>query len=50
MFLKCHQILHPMVEFGVMVGMEIDEDSNLNIFEMFVQTNEPTNELVNKYL
>ncbi len=26
MFLKCHQILHPMVEFEAMVGMEIDKD------------------------
>jgi hypothetical protein len=39
-----------MVEFGVMVDMEIDEDSNLDIFEMSVRTNEPINELVNKEL
>ncbi len=50
MFLKCHQILHPMVEFGIMVGMEIEKDFNLDVFEMSVGVNEPTNELVNKEL
>jgi hypothetical protein len=39
-----------MVEFGGVVGMYIDEDSNLDIFEMSTKTNEPTKELVNKEL
>ncbi len=50
MLFKCHQILHPMVEFGGVVSMYIDEDSNLDIFEMSTKTNEPTKELVNKEL
>jgi hypothetical protein len=39
-----------MVEFGGVVSMYIDEDSNLDIFEMSTKTNEPTKELVNKEL
>jgi hypothetical protein len=39
-----------MVEFGVMVGMKIDKDFNLDVFEMSIGTNGPTNELVNREL
>jgi hypothetical protein len=40
--LKRHQILHPMVEFEARVGMEIDKDFNLDVFEMSIGINEPT--------
>jgi hypothetical protein len=39
-----------MAEFGPMANMQIDEESNLNIFEMFVEISEPTKEVVNKEL
>ncbi len=39
-----------MAKFGLVTNMEIDEESSLNIFEMFVTTNEPTKELMNKEL
>jgi hypothetical protein len=40
----------PNVEFGLVVGMHIDEDSNLNILKMFVAISEPTKVLVNRKL
>lgn len=40
----------PKVEFGVVVGMHIDEDYNLDILKMFVAISEPTKELMNKKL
>jgi hypothetical protein len=39
-----------MVEFGLMANMQIDEESNLDILDMFARTNEPTKEVVNKEL
>ncbi len=33
-----------------MTNMQIDEESSLNIFEMFVEISEPTKEVVNKEL
>ncbi len=50
MFLKCYHIFHPMVEFGPIVNMQIDEKNSLDIFEMFIRTSEPTKEVVNKEL
>jgi uncharacterized protein YbbC (DUF1343 family) len=50
MLLKCYHIFHPMAKFGHVANMQIDEKINLNIFEMFVKTNEPTKEVVNKEL
>jgi len=41
---------YPMAKFGPMTNMQIDEESCLNIFEMFVKTSEPTKELMNKEL
>jgi hypothetical protein len=32
MLLRCYHILHLMAEFGFVVDMQIDEESNLNIF------------------
>lgn len=40
----------PKVEFGVVVGMHIDEDYNLDILKMFVAISEPTKELMNRKL
>jgi hypothetical protein len=40
----------PKVEFEVVVGMHIDEDSNLDILKMFVAISEPTKVLVNRKL
>jgi len=50
MLLRCHHILHPMAEFGLVANMQTDEESSLDIFEMFTRTNEPTKEVVNKEL
>ncbi len=50
MLLKCYHILHPMVEFGFVIDMQLDEEKSFNIFEMFVRTSEPTKVLVNKEL
>jgi hypothetical protein len=51
MFLKCYYHLHPLIEFewGV-VNQRIKKDKSLDIFEMIVNTNEPTTELVNREL
>jgi hypothetical protein len=48
MFLKCYYHLHPLVGFkrGV-VDQRVKEDMYLDIFEMTINTNEPTMELVN---
>jgi hypothetical protein len=39
-----------MAKFGLVVNMETDEESSLDIFEMSIQTNEPTKEVLNKEL
>jgi len=39
-----------MVEFGLVVDMQTDEESSMDTFEMFARTNEPTKEVVNKEL
>jgi hypothetical protein len=50
MLLKCYHILHLLAEFGLVINMQIDEESSLNIFEMSIGTSEPTKEVVNKEL
>jgi hypothetical protein len=40
----------PKVEFEGVLGMHIEEDSNLNILKMFVAISEPTKELMNRKL
>ncbi len=50
MLLRCYHILHLMVGFGLVVDMQTDEESSLDIFEMFARTSEPTKEVVNKEL
>ncbi len=50
MLLRCYHILQPMVEFGLVADMQTDEENNLDIFQMFVGTSEPTKEVVNKEL
>jgi hypothetical protein len=39
-----------MAKFGPVANMQIDEESSLDIFEMYVGTNELTKEVVNKEL
>jgi hypothetical protein len=49
MFLKCHHHLHLLVDFeSGLANKEIDEDYNLNFFEMIVRTSELTKENVDK--
>jgi len=50
MLLIGYRILHPMAEFGPMANMQTNEECNLDIFEMFAKTSEPTKEVVNKEL
>ncbi len=51
MILKCYYHLHPLVEIERrLVDQKIQEDNNLDIFEMTVGTNEPIMELVNREL
>jgi len=50
MLLRCYHILHPMAKFGPMANMQIDEESNLDIFEMSTWTNEPTKDVLNEEL
>jgi hypothetical protein len=51
MFLKCYYHLHPLVEYkrGI-VDQKVEEDMNLDIFEMIIITSDPTTELVNREL
>jgi len=50
MLLRCYHILHLMAKFEPMADRQIDEESSLDIFEMFARINEPTKEVVNKEL
>jgi hypothetical protein len=49
MFIKCHYYLHPLVEFekGV-VDQKVEEDNNLDIFEMTTNISEQVMKLINK--
>jgi hypothetical protein len=45
-FLKCH---HPLVKFkSDIIDQRMDEDCNLDIFEMMIRINELTKKLVKK--
>jgi hypothetical protein len=39
-----------MAKFGLVINMETNEESSLDIFDMSIQTNEPTKEVLNKEL
>ncbi len=39
-----------MAKSELVANMQIDEENNLDIFEMFAGTSEPTKEVVNKEL
>jgi hypothetical protein len=39
-----------MTKFGHVANMQIDEESSLDIFEMYARTSELTKEVVNKEL
>jgi hypothetical protein len=43
---KTHQFLHPLATFEYVVERTSDENSNLDIFEMTLKTNEPSKKLV----
>ncbi len=45
MLLKCYYHLHPLFE-NANVDQGVDEDCNLDIFELTTNTNEPMKELV----
>jgi hypothetical protein len=51
MLLKCYYHLHPLVKYerGV-VDQRVEEDKSLDIFEIIINTSEPTMELVNRDL
>jgi len=51
MLLKCHYHMHLLVESerGV-VDQRVEKNNNLDIFEMIVNTSEPTTKLINKEL
>jgi hypothetical protein len=45
---KCHHHLHPLTKFETnIVNQEVDENFNLDIFEMIIDISEPPKELVN---
>jgi hypothetical protein len=51
MLLKCYHHLHPFFGNDIVdqgVDACVDEDCNLDTFEMITSTNEPTKKLVNK--
>ncbi len=50
MFLKSYHHLHPLFEVQSPFVHRIDEVNNFNIFEMVVNTNDLTKELVNRKL
>jgi hypothetical protein len=51
MLLKCYYHLHPLVESkGGVVDEKVEDDKNLDIFEMTTNTNDPTTKLVNREL
>jgi hypothetical protein len=50
MFLRFYHILYLMAKSELVANMQIDEENNLDIFEMFAGTSEPTKEVVNKEL
>jgi hypothetical protein len=46
--LKCHHYLHPLIKFNNgFINQGIDEDRNLDFFEMIMSTNELAKNLVN---
>ncbi len=46
--LKCHHYLHPFIKFNNdFINQRVDEDRNLDFFEMITSTNELARNLVN---
>jgi len=51
MFLKCYYHLHALIEFErAVIEQRVGKDKSLDMFEMTLNTSEPTMELVNKEL
>jgi hypothetical protein len=51
MFIKCYYHLHPSIEFdNDFVDQRVDDDNNLDIFQMRTQNTKPTKELVTREL
>jgi hypothetical protein len=51
MFIKCYYHLHPSIEFdNNFADQRVDDDSNLDIFQVIIGSTKPTKELVKKEL
>ncbi len=51
MFMKCYYPLHPSIEFNNgFANKRVDDDSNLDIFQMTTRSIEPTKKLVKRKL
>jgi len=51
MFMKCYYHLHPSIEFdNEFVDQRVDDDNNLDIFQMTLENTKPTKELVKRKL
>ncbi len=51
MFMKCYYHLHPSIEFdNDFVDQRVDDDNNLDIFQMTSENTKPTTELVKRKL
>ncbi len=50
MLLNCHHVLHPMLEFEIVVDELSDKKSCFDVFETIVKYIEITKELVNREL
>jgi hypothetical protein len=50
MLLKCHDVLHHVLEFEIVVDQLNDEDFCFDIFEMTIRTTKQIKELMNREL
>ncbi len=51
MFMKCYYHLHPSIEFdNEFVDQRVDDDNNLDIFQMTLENTKLTKELVKRTL
>jgi hypothetical protein len=51
MFMKCYYLLHPSIDFdNDFVDQRVDDDNNLDIFQMISKNIKPKKELVKRKL
>jgi hypothetical protein len=51
MFMKCYYHLHPLIDFdNDFVDQRVNDDNNLDIFQMTSENTKPTKELVKRKL